>query len=132
VDNPHIRLLFYALAVSGACVEIFGSIEAGVWHPSLYWAAVGGIIPCGLFGILCISQSYAGSACECQPRDPAKPMAANGVLALSPAAIPDSLRFGSSAPPIIVERRRVTPARPLIPSEGIARARCERVVERCS
>jgi len=77
VDHPHIRLLFYAVAVCGACVEIFASIEAGVWHPSLYWEAAGAIIPCGLLGILQISHLYGRPAFECEAGDPAEAVASN-------------------------------------------------------
>ncbi len=92
--NPHIRLLFYAIAVSGACVEILGSTEVGVWHPSLYWAAVAGIIPCGLIGILRIKQLHAGPGYELQAGDLPKPIATTAFFTVVPAKMSGDLRLG--------------------------------------
>ncbi len=89
--NPHIRLLFYAFAVSGACVEIFGSIEVGVWHPLLYWVAVAGIVPCGLIGILCIKQLYAKP--DYETPDLPKPIAPAAFFTMAPATRSGDLRF---------------------------------------
>jgi len=131
VDNPHIRLLFYAVAVSGACVEILGSIEVGVWHPSVYWAAMAGIIPCGLLGILRISKLCTDPAYEFQARDPAKPTVPSLVFAMAPSAVSESLRFGPPVPPMLTNRRPLTLTPQSRWSDGPARARRDRVVEKC-
>ncbi len=57
--GPQARLVVYAVAVTAAHVELFGSALAGVWHPPLYWVAVGSIIPLGLFGIRRIYHAHA-------------------------------------------------------------------------
>jgi hypothetical protein len=49
--NPHAKLVVYAVAVSAASVEVFGSALSGLWHSPIYWVAVGSVIPIGLFGI---------------------------------------------------------------------------------
>jgi hypothetical protein len=125
VDNPQIRLLFYAMAVSGACVEICGSIEVGVWHPSLYWAAIAAIIPCGLIGILRISQLYAPSPRDYQASDLENPIAPEVSFALVPPTVSDDRRFGPPLPPMRVNRRKLAPAKPR-PGDGQ-----QTVAERC-
>jgi hypothetical protein len=103
VDNPDLRLLFYATAVAGACVEILCSIEAGLSHPSLYWAAVAGIVPCGFLGILCIRHLYAGPADSGRAPDLADPVLPTR-FAEAPASTSDRHDFIIAAHPVFAGR----------------------------